>query len=89
MNFCYPPSKLCTNESFAKYLFMGDKWRLVQDKANEKAWRLHQENPDGAPYPTKSIPSTESNWDANENKLSLLKLYKRCILDKWKKGDPK
>ena len=34
---------------------MGDEQRLVLDKANEGVQRLHQENPDGAPDPTKAV----------------------------------
>ena len=54
-------------------LLTRDEQRLGLDKANE-AWGLHQENPDGAPNPTKVIPLTRPSWDPNENGLPLLKL---------------
>lgn len=59
------------------------------DKANEKARRLHQENPDGAPDPIKAISLPEPNWDPNENGLTLSEHYKRCIPEGLKKEVPK
>ena len=58
------------------------------DKANEEAWRLHQENPDGALGPPKAIPLTKPNQDPNGNGLPFLEHYKRCILEGMRKGFP-
>ena len=42
-------------------LLMGNERRLVLDKANEEAWRLHQKSPDGALGPPRATPPTGSN----------------------------
>ena len=55
-------------------LLTWDKQRLVLDKANEEARRLHQENPDGALGPPKAIPLTKPNQDPNGNGLPLTAL---------------
>ena len=39
-------------------LLMGNERRLVLDKANEEAWRLHQKSPDGALGPPRATPLT-------------------------------
>ena len=67
----------------------GDEQRLVLDKANEEARRIHHENPDGAPNPTRAIPLTEPNWDPNRDGLPPLEHYKRCIREGVRKGVPK
>ena len=46
-------------QALLNMLLMVDEWRLVLDTANEETWIPHQENPDGAPNPTKAIPLTE------------------------------
>ena len=76
-------------EFFASIRGMSNEQRLVSDKANEEARRLHQENPDGAPNPTRAIPLTEPNWDPNRDGLPPLEHYKRCIREGMRKGVPK
>lgn len=66
----------------------GGEPRLVLEKANEEAQRLHQGNPDGAPNPMKAIPLNRANWDPKENGL-LSEHRQRCILEGLKKGVPK
>ena len=56
------------------------------DKANEEAWRLYQENPDGALGPPRAIPLTEPNWDPPGDGLPLLEHYKRYLLEGVGKG---
>ena len=65
---------------------MGDERRLGLDKANEEAWRLHQENPDGALGLPRAIPVTEPNEDPNGDGLPVLEHYKRCLLEGMGKG---
>ena len=59
-------------QALLNILLVGDEWRLLLDKANKEAQRLHQESPDGALSPTRTIPLTKIYWDPNGNGLPLL-----------------
>ena len=58
-------------EFFASIRGMSNEQRLVSDKANEEARKLHQENPDGALGLPRAIPVTEPNEDPNGDGLPL------------------
>lgn len=76
-------------QAFLNILLIRDEKRLVQDKASEEAQSIHQQNPDGAPDPTRQIPLTEPNWDPNGDDMHLVEHYNRCILEGMREGVPK
>ena len=67
---------------------MSNEQRLVSDKANEEARKLHQENPDGALGLPRAIPVTEPNEDPNGDGLPLLEHCKGCLLVRMGEGVP-
>ena len=67
---------------------MSNEQRLVSDKANEEARKLHQENPDGALGLPRAIPVTEPNEDPNGDGLPLLEHWKGCLLERMGEGVP-
>ena len=75
-------------EFFASIRGMSNEQRLVSDKANEEARRLHQENPDGALGLPRAIPVTEPNEDPNGDGLPLLEHCKGCLLERMGEGVP-
>ena len=75
-------------EFFASIRGMSNEQRLVSDKANEEARRLHQENPDGALGLPRAIPVTEPNEDPNGDGLPLLEHCKGCLLERMGEGIP-
>ena len=75
-------------QTLLNILLTEDEQRLVLDKVNEEAWRLHQENPEGALGLPRAIPLTKTNWDPTGYGLALLELYKRCLLEGMEKGVP-
>ena len=73
-------------QTLLNILLTEDEQRLVLDKANEEARRLHQENPDGALGLPRAIPVTEPNEDPNGDGLPLLEHCKGCLLERMGEG---
>lgn len=71
-------------------LVIGDKRRLITDKAREEANWLHLEDPASTLEANSAVPIVEPAWDTNKAARRVrLEHYKRCILTNLRTRVPK